>query len=108
MIDMLRPAIAQLAEHLTVDTCSNQMVPGSIPGGRTSWHERRRSPWCCAISMKACGPLLGLEPAIFGLAAEESLPTPYPSGQGSYASIARSPFLPLRGNFGPRPWAKAL
>ena len=28
------PAIAQLAEHLTVDTCSNQMVPGSIPGGR--------------------------------------------------------------------------
>ena len=29
------PAIAQLAEHLTVDTCSNQMVPGSIPGGRT-------------------------------------------------------------------------
>ena len=29
------PAIAQLAEHLTVDICSNQMVPGSIPGGRT-------------------------------------------------------------------------
>ena len=25
-------AIAQLAEHLTVDICSNQMVPGSIPG----------------------------------------------------------------------------
>lgn len=25
-------AIAQLAEHLTVDNCSNQMVPGSIPG----------------------------------------------------------------------------
>jgi hypothetical protein len=29
------PAIAQLVEHLTVDCCSNQMVPGSIPGGRT-------------------------------------------------------------------------
>ena len=28
------PAIAQLVEHLTVDPCSNQMVPGSIPGGR--------------------------------------------------------------------------
>ena len=28
------PAIAQLIEHLTVDLCSNQMVPGSIPGGR--------------------------------------------------------------------------
>ena len=29
------PAIAQLVEHLTVECCSNQMVPGSIPGGRT-------------------------------------------------------------------------
>ena len=29
------PAIAQLLEHLTVDQCSDQMVPGSIPGGRT-------------------------------------------------------------------------
>lgn len=29
-----QPAIAQLAEHLTVEICSNQMVPGSIPGGR--------------------------------------------------------------------------
>ena len=29
-----KPAIAQLAEHLTVDSRSNQMVPGSIPGGR--------------------------------------------------------------------------
>ena len=29
-----KPAIAQLAEHLTVESCSNQMVPGSIPGGR--------------------------------------------------------------------------
>ena len=34
-MNMCIPAIAQLAEHLTVDTCSNQMVPGSIPGGRT-------------------------------------------------------------------------
>ena len=30
------PAIAQLVEHLTVEPCSNQMVPGSIPGGRNS------------------------------------------------------------------------
>ena len=29
------PAIAQLVEHLTVEPCSNQMVPGSIPGMRT-------------------------------------------------------------------------
>jgi hypothetical protein len=29
-----KPAIAQLVEHLTVDICSHQMVPGSIPGGR--------------------------------------------------------------------------
>ena len=28
-----KPAIAQLAEHLTVELCSYQMVPGSIPGG---------------------------------------------------------------------------
>ena len=27
-------AIALLVEHLTVDHCSDQMVPGSIPGGR--------------------------------------------------------------------------
>ena len=29
-----KPVIAQLVEHLTVDFCGNQMVPGSIPGGR--------------------------------------------------------------------------
>ena len=28
------PSIAQLAEHLTVERCSDQSVPGSIPGGR--------------------------------------------------------------------------
>ena len=28
------PAIAQLVEHLAVECCSHQMVPGSIPGGR--------------------------------------------------------------------------
>ena len=32
------PAIAQLVEHLTVDLCSNQMVPGSIPGGRIYYY----------------------------------------------------------------------
>ena len=30
----IKPAIAQLVEHLTVECCGNQMVPGSIPGGR--------------------------------------------------------------------------
>ena len=34
LLSMARPAIAQLAEHLTVDICRYQMVPGSIPGGR--------------------------------------------------------------------------
>ena len=38
-----RPAIAQLVEHLTVECCSNQMVPGSIPGGRTLY--RTASLW---------------------------------------------------------------
>ncbi len=33
--EKLQPAIAQLVEHLTVERCSYQMVPGSIPGGRT-------------------------------------------------------------------------
>ena len=28
------PVIAQLVEHLTVESRSNQMVPGSIPGDR--------------------------------------------------------------------------
>ena len=36
---LLSPAIAQLVEHLTVDRCSNQMVPGSIPGGRNCQHQ---------------------------------------------------------------------
>ena len=30
-----KPAQVKLAEHLPVECCSNQMVPGSIPGGRT-------------------------------------------------------------------------
>jgi hypothetical protein len=34
IICTVKPAIAQLVEHLTVDFCSYQMVPGSIPGGR--------------------------------------------------------------------------
>ena len=31
---MATPAIAQLVEHVLVDACSNQIVPGSITGGR--------------------------------------------------------------------------
>ena len=30
----VKPAIAQLVEHLTVDVCRKQVVPGLIPGGR--------------------------------------------------------------------------
>ena len=42
-----KPAIAQLVEHLTVETCSNQMVPGSIPGGRTcSFSYHGLEAWC--------------------------------------------------------------
>ena len=41
-----KPAIAQLVEHLTVDVCSNQMVPGSIPGGRTcTFRDLSRVAW---------------------------------------------------------------
>ena len=36
-----RLAIAQLGEHLTAESCNNQMDPGSIPGGRTSTQSRR-------------------------------------------------------------------
>ena len=35
------PAIAQLAEHLTVEACRNQMVPGSIPGRRICFSGQR-------------------------------------------------------------------
>ena len=31
------PAIAQLVEHLTAAMSCNQMVPGSIPGGRRTF-----------------------------------------------------------------------
>ena len=51
---VLTPAIAQLAEHLTVDACSNQMVPGSIPGGRI--HCGTRFAGCTAL--RAPGALL--------------------------------------------------
>ncbi len=33
-LELSIPAIAQLAEHLTVEACRYQMVPGSIPGRR--------------------------------------------------------------------------
>ena len=35
------PVIAQLVEHLTVALCSDQMVPGSIPGDRMLYTMRR-------------------------------------------------------------------
>ena len=56
---MFKPAIAQLVEHLTVECCSNQMVPGSIPGGRifcryqASQEQRNDSPLCQKASCTA-------------------------------------------------------
>ena len=41
-----KPVIAQLVEHLTVELCSDQMVPGSIPGDRICF--------CCTQIHKAC------------------------------------------------------
>ena len=52
---MTLPAIAQLAEHLTVDCCSKQMVPGAIPGGRMYNHTRiGESMLLCIWSIKRC------------------------------------------------------
>ena len=46
-----KPVIAQLVEHLTVDSCSNQMVPGSIPGDRISWRYCRTNKHEASIRM---------------------------------------------------------
>ena len=60
------PAIAQLVEHLTVEFCSNQMVPGSIPGGRilsnflNSWNVRQRNFQPEMHEVKTCSCPLGL------------------------------------------------
>ena len=43
----INPAIAQLAEHLTVDCCSYQMVPGSIPGRRILMYHDPCALMCC-------------------------------------------------------------
>ena len=52
----LKPAIAQLVEHLTVEVCSNQMVPGSIPGGRIfEIRLHRLSPCLCDGVLLALG-----------------------------------------------------
>ena len=40
---LCKPSIAQWVEHLTVEICSNQMVPGSIPGRRI--YVKHRLPW---------------------------------------------------------------
>ena len=72
-----KPAIAQLVEHLTVETCSYQMVPGSIPSGRICQRH------CCHFSMRiviqndpgrtrTCNPRL-------------RRPMPYPLGHGASA-----------------------
>ena len=47
---MPTPAIAQLVEHLTVDRCSHQMVPGSIPGG---WTFARNAVYCLSTQETA-------------------------------------------------------
>ena len=51
-----RPAIAQLAEHLTIDRSSHQMVPGSIPGGRGSYAGTDPAP-----GRRGCGAKGGAE-----------------------------------------------
>jgi hypothetical protein len=53
------PAIAQLVEHLTVECCSNQMVPGSIPGGRTYCRNsagcaQQTRQWLLQVAPKLC------------------------------------------------------
>ena len=51
-----RPAIAQLAEHLTVDRSSHQMVPGSIPGGWSPYAGTDPAP-----DWRGCGAKGGAE-----------------------------------------------
>ena len=41
--------MAQLVEHLTVECCSNQMVPGWIPGGRIFLGSRDLCRVACAL-----------------------------------------------------------
>ena len=78
-----RPDIAQLAEHLTVDSSSHQMVPGSIPGVRRSFPSRMRhthfvraiaKTCCCGREEPAIAKLStpGLEPGASRLLAERS------------------------------------
>jgi hypothetical protein len=58
-----KPAIAQLVEHLTVESCSNQMVPGSIPGGRIflASCELCYAMLCCDIYIMLCYVMLGYD-----------------------------------------------
>jgi hypothetical protein len=70
-----KPAVAELVKHLTVECCSNQMVPGSIPGGRIlgcarASPTRAGQQWlhCESLeTMRGCGclhiPLPGLSEA---------------------------------------------
>ena len=67
-----KPAIAQLVEHLTVETCSNQMVPGSIPGGRI-----------CSPSIEGFAPA-GARLMSFGVASS-SPPLSLPSSPSLFA-----------------------
>ena len=64
---MGKPAIAQLVEHLTVDSRSNQMVPGSIPGGRIFFrHMVARGDFSLQVLVQLQMTPAGLEPAIPG------------------------------------------
>ena len=61
---LLIPVIAQLAEHLTVELCRHQMVPGSIPGDR-KFYELAFRLWRYPLGglyapVRAGGPVLFL------------------------------------------------
>ena len=67
-----KPAIAQLVEHLTVVCSSNQMVPGSIPGGRSFTPDQlvQLSP---RINMSSRTGKVGSKPGIGCVTVSESV-----------------------------------
>ena len=75
-----QPVIAQLVEHLTVEVCSDQMVPGSIPGDRICLRHRSRDfhagLGCVEKWREGSGcqspPWPGLQPHAYAVRREDS------------------------------------